>query len=311
VAAGSEVTGIDIPLLTSPLIKVTGKVLDIPAGVKDVNVEMVFESSPDSWEGVPVSVRNGSFALWGPDPGKYTLRAQTGEGPDMLQSAPVDLDVGTTDIENVELRLSPPFDLSGHVEYEDDRAREAAKASMEGLGRLRNRTLQLSEDFNQGSQADIGDDDAFQLEKVRPGRYHVSVILGNTFVRTVRLGNVDSSDGMLDVRNGGSGAPLAIVMSAAFAEVAGTVTDSNGPVKGAEVMLMQERGSNNVVTDANGHYSFPRVRPGTYRLLAGDELNARWMDDDAMEDYEDSMTTLEVHVGDKLTQNLKLAPPPK
>jgi len=64
-----------------------------------------------------------------------------------------------------------------------------------------------------------------------------------------------------------------------------TVSDSKGPVSGTVVMVMQDRVSSSATTDSKGHYSMTALRPGTYRLLV----------------------TVEVHAGDKITQDLKMA----
>jgi hypothetical protein len=240
------------------------------------------------------------------EPGKYTLRAEEGKIDGTLRSAPLELDVGTTDIEHVELRLVARFDISGHVEYEDEQARAASKPAVEGLRGtiLKDRTVQLSE----GMPADIGADDTFRLEKVQPDRYHVAVILGTAYVKSVRLGTVESADGTLDVRNGAGDASLTLLLSAAKGDISGTVSDSKGPVSGAMVALMRDHFSREVSTDANGRYSLPDVHPGTYQLVAGDErVRDLWRDSDALDDYNDAIVTVEIHAAEKVTQDLKIA----
>jgi hypothetical protein len=64
-------------------------------------------------------------------------------------------------------------------------------------------------------------------------------------------------------------------------------------------------------SDASGHYVFRQVLPGTFKLLAAQDLRDVRVGDSSLEDYEDSMTTIEVHADDRITQDLKLAPPAK
>ena len=50
-------------------------------------------------------------------------------------------------------------------------------------------------------------------------------------------------------------------------KIAGIITDSTGPVKGATIALSREtRVILSVETDDNGNYSFGELRPGTYNI---------------------------------------------
>jgi hypothetical protein len=300
------VNGIDVPLRTTSIVKVSGKILDIPAGVK-ASLEVGYDPTPNASEGFPVTVASdGSFVVPGFEPGKYTLRAEAGEGDEHRRSAPLELEVGATNVEHVELRLVPPFAISGHVEYEDEQARQASKPPIEGLRGtiLKDRTVYLSADM----QAEVGVDDTFRLESVQPDRYHVSVFLGMAYVKAVSLGTVESDGDTLDVRNGAGDGSLIVLLSAARGTISGTVSDSKGPVSGAMVALMRDHFSREVSTDANGRYSLPDVHPGTYKLVAGDErVRDLWRDSDALADYKDVLVTVELHAGEMVTQDLKLS----
>jgi hypothetical protein len=298
--------------LSTPIVKVSGKVLDIPAGAKEVSVHVGYDPTSGSSTFISPSVaKDGSFGVWGLDPDKYTLWAETG-GKGGLQSGAIELELGTTNIDHVELRLVPPFDISGHVEFEDDQARGASKIVPESsLGpMIKEHSAHLWDELrSQSTQAEIGDDDSFKFEKVQPGRYHAEVTLGHTYVKSLSLGSVESGDGTLDVRNGSGGVPLTLLVSADWGEIGGTVSDSDGPVAGAIVMRFQDRISVVVTADANGRYTMRDIRPGTYKLLAADErVKDLWRDDSELEDYENGMVTVKLHAGDKITQDLKLTP---
>lgn len=107
----------------------------------------------------------------------------------------------------------------------------------------------------------------------------------------------------LDARNGSGGDPVTLLVSANWGEISGTVSDSNGPVANAVAVL---GGNTFVHTDSSGHYSFSSLRPGTYKLLAGGEE----LDED-LEEFEDAIVTVEVHAGDKITQDLEMTTPGK
>jgi hypothetical protein len=170
--------------------------------------------------------------------------------------------------------------------------------------------------LNQGNtvQAEIGDDDTFKLEKVQPGRYRVELSVGSgAYVKSLRMGAMEADGNVLDVLNGAGGDPLTLVVSAATGEISGTVSDSKGPVRSAMVMLMQD-GSNDseaTNTDPNGRYLLPHLRPGKYKLLAGSEGAESMMNSRALEEYEEMVATVELHAGDKITQDLAQIPPGK
>jgi hypothetical protein len=113
-----------------------------------------------------------SFVYWGLDPGHYKLRADWG-GDDTLQSAPIELDLGTVNVDHLEMRLMVPFTVSDHVEFEDDQAREGSKIRGGPTGLLRDRSVAFwDESRSQTSQAEIGPDDSFTYSRSRqrPGR---------------------------------------------------------------------------------------------------------------------------------------------
>jgi hypothetical protein len=310
VPASGEGTGIDIPLLTTPIVKVSGQVRNIPAGAKAVSIAVGYDSTPNSSEGFEVPVaKDGLFGIWGLEPGRYRLRAETGESNEMLQSAPIELDMGTSDIQDVELRLVPPFAISGHVEYEDDQAREQSTQVEEGTPKQWKRVILLSDVLRSSTlRAPVGDDDSFQLERVDPGPYRVAVFLGHTYVKSVRLGSAESDDRELDLRNGPGEGALTVLLSAHWGEIGGTVGDSNGPVGGAAVLEIQERGITVTHADSSGNYRLGSLPPGTYKLIAtADPTYQFGMTEDEVEDHRADLVTVELHAGDRINKDLKIS----
>jgi protocatechuate 3,4-dioxygenase beta subunit len=315
VAPGGEVSGIDIALLSTPLIEVSGKVLDVPAGAKGLSIDVTRYEGTEFADDFPVPgvKADGSFVIWGLDPGKYSVTAEVGSnGGSSLQSAPFELEVGSSNIEHVELRFIPPFDLTGQLQFEDEQAKEAPKMA-DSSRRAMERQLSLQPLHEAGMmtpQAEIGEDDSFKLENVEAGRYRVQLSLGNAaYVKSLRLGAVETDGDILDVRNGSGGGVLTLMVSTATGEINGTVSDSKGPVADAMVVLLAESGNESeaMSTDPGGHYSLKHLRPGKYRLVAGGD-EAMMMNRGALEEYEDFVATVELHAGDKITQDLKQIP---
>jgi len=304
VQPGGESGGIDVQLIGRPIVKVSGKVVSVPPGANAVFVEggqagMVRAAKDD-----------GSFAIWGLNPGKVTLTARvvglTGRD---LQSAPVELEIGTENVENIELRLVPAFDVSGSLRFEDERAR-TPKTGDEGPGKNMKARISL-EPLRSGNSVtvEIGDDQSFQLEHVQPGQYRAEIGLGNNaYVKSMRLGSQDVEGNVIDLRYGASGA-LTLVVSADTCEISGTVSDAKGPMAGAMVGLLPQRNglSSGAVTNDAGKYSITGLPPGKYRLRAGNESEMELMTAPGIEpeDDEDSFVTVELRAGDKITLDLK------
>jgi hypothetical protein len=218
------------------------------------------------------------------------------------QSAPPELEVGTSNMEHLDLHMMPSFEIPGELRFEDEKAKQAYKTVTEGPqgsiapGVALQRILLPST-----AQSEIGADDSFKLEKVQPGQYRVELRgSGGAYVRSIRLGAVEVDGDILDLRNGSGGGSLTLLVSAATCEISGTVSDSDGPVAGAMVEIAQDESSFflGMVTDSSGKYSRTGLRPGKYKLLAVDEKTVN------MQDYDDLFEAVELHAGDKVTKDL-------
>jgi hypothetical protein len=313
VKAGAEVSGIQIKLARTPIVKVSGKVTGVPPGKKDLLVmaESLFQRQPATLK------PDGTFVIWRLVPGEYTLQAHY-FGPSEFMSAPVEIELSTGNLEHVDLSVAPPFDIAGQLRFDDDQARQAPKPSTRPAGTSppaspQPRRLQI---YGLGqargsSTTTVADDDTFTMEKVQPGRYIASVFGVSGYVKSVRIAGKETDGDILDVRSGAPG-PVTVTLSSNRCEISGTVSDSNGPVTGATVGLVEaERRSGGwmnrsqvrlVHSDSAGTYKF-RVPPGTYRLAAvdGDLFDGNFQGAD-LEDYEPE--TIELSAGDKITKDL-------
>ena len=309
VAPGHETGGIDIPLRSSPFVKVSGKVLDIPASAKSVGIGITqWSGGDDSIGAFAMAKPDGSFVFWQLAPGVYTMSAgvmRNGRmaGPDGLRAAPIELEVGTNDIEHLELRMLSRFDLAGQVQFEDEHARTAFG---DGAVRL---SLWSTVAMGDSAQAQVASDGSFKLERIEAGRYRVDFEpSGNVYVKSQRLGSVQMEGGILDVHNGSGGGELTLMLSAEMGSITGTVNDSKGPVSHAIVFLIRDRSE--VVAEstvgADGSFGFPRFAPGVYRLQAGDEnVAGRLMNPSNLRLYDDQAVVVEVHAGETLRRDIR------
>ncbi|HUB82352.1 MAG TPA: carboxypeptidase regulatory-like domain-containing protein [Bryobacteraceae bacterium] len=305
VKAGAEVTGIEIKLLRTPFTKVSGSVTGIPPGIQNV---MVIVQPPGQASTVGA---NGTFTMWRLDPGKYTLHAQHWGGQTRLLSAPVEIEVAGTNIEHVELRMVPPFEIAGLLRFDDEEAREAPKTPTRGNGSAtpappapprRLDLIPLDNQFGQMGGGAVAADDSFTLERVQPGRYHVEVQGVSGFVKSIRAGDTEVEGSILDVRNGSPG-PVTLTLSSNYCEISGAVSDSNGPLSNAIVMLapVEGRGQTQTTHSDSGTYKF-RVPPGKYKLAIVDETMVWRMQGADLDEY--NPESVELSAGDKITKDL-------
>jgi hypothetical protein len=323
VKSGAEMSGIDIHLVRTPIVTVSGKIVGLPAGSKGAFIQATSPDGNGAQQGASAKA-DGSFEMWRLDPGKYTLVASVmGQSPQTrLQSAPLDIEVANANLEHLELRMIPAFDISGQMRFEDDQARQPQPPpSRPGQqppavpGQLPPRRLQLREEpTGQYLNADIAADDSFTLERVQPGRHHVAITWASGFVKSVRVGSTETEGDILDVRNGPAG-PVTVLVSSNFCEVSGTVSDSKGPVTGGSVVLAPAEGVPSfhiAPVDANGNYREAGIAPGKYRLLAVEDPSAVMANRGAgLDDYEDSIENLDLRAGDKISKDLKRLTPAK
>jgi protocatechuate 3,4-dioxygenase beta subunit len=321
VGPAAELSGIDIRLVRTGILSVSGKVSGMPGGVTPTGIEMTREGE-NGYGGPQSTVKpDGSFTISPMDPGKYTLAAVSyGRSPlHNLRSAPVEIEVAGTNLEHIELRMIPPFEVPGQVRFDDERARlpqqRPARQSQPPAAQPAVPPLQIHLKAVLGFQGDalaaeIGADDSFTLENVLPGRFHVLLSWGPAYVRSVRIGSTETEGDILDVCNGPAG-PVTIAVSSLMCQISGTVYDSNGPAANIRVVLVPEagggRGLQSTPVKADGTYSFVALPPGKYTLAATDaDFNPnRYERGVALEDYEDVAESIDLRPGDKITKDLK------
>lgn len=328
VAPGGETGGIEIRLVRTPIVRVSGKVTGIPQGADNIFlvVQPSHDNNPD-WgfimnggrSGGTQVKKDGTFTLWRLAPGPYRISARrNGAGVTAMASAPVDIVVGDSDIDGIELRMIAAADLTGQVEYESDDAKPPGPAAQSQPGRLRGPQLLLQgiDGTNGGARGQVDSSGTFTLEKVLPGRYRVIWLAGHLgYVKSMRLGATEMSGHILDLSGGAAGAVLAIVISTQFGSVSGTVQTDGAPTEGLQVLLLPDgqepvvlRGVQFRNIGAGGSYSFDALAPGAYKLavVAEDDVGPIQQGLEEWEAYAPVTETVTIGAGDKVTQDLKI-----
>ena len=305
VRAAVEASGIDVRLARYPIVRVSGRVTGIPAGLH-VQVSAQTETGLD---GGSATVRpDGSFEIWRLDPGTYSLTAvwSSPEGRN-FQSARLPIEVTGADIGGLELQIVPPSNIPGRLEFDDDKAKKQPMPT---------RTLLLREvdTLNPMSfSARVESGDTFVLIDVQPGRYRVELPLTGVYVKSMRLGSAAIDGAVLDLSHGANGIDLSVLLSSDTGSVSGTVHDDSGSAAGTRVVLRAEPGNNEkgyVTAGADGSYSFAGLAPGSYKIVAVQES-----DNDAvtqqfgLESYDGLMDEIEIHAGLNVTRVLRRLTP--
>ena len=297
--AGAEVTGLEFRLARSPIVCVRGEVTGLPPGVIDAQIRW-----SDSLSSHDSRARGGQFTLWRLPPGKIRLEAFATDSQGRLRiAAPEDIDLGTSDLDHVELTLMLPFDITGAIAWDGDAPAGNTNPAILRLNPIR------SGDDSPTSKA--GADGTFRLSEVDPDRYRVTVegMPAGVYVKTLRLGAAEMPGRILDVRHGTGGAPLTVTLSTAGAQVSGVVHSGQAASSDTPVALVAEAAGGfphiqTTRTGPDGSYIFRSLAPGAYRIFALDADDA----DSAVGPYEQDAERIEVAERDRTTLNLKLRP---
>jgi len=315
VPPGSERTGINIRLVRTPIVALRGTVSGIPPGEPDVHISVRKVEPPlvggKSLRRMFADQRrvnpDGSFVIWRLDPGTYILTAKSyREG---WASVPSETNVAGSDIGGVAMRLIQLSDISGRILFDDDGARFPPTPPNASLAQNPQISLQ-GQAGNALFYSVVAADGSFHLKRVQPDQYSVRLSWG-TYVKSMRLGSTNIEGPILDLRNGFEDAALTVTASSATGQISGVVRNATGPVAYARIALLSEMeeiptGPFVLSARSDGTYTFTDLIPGRFKLLALDAgvVNARAIRDH-LEDYADSIETVEIHPGDRLTRDLR------
>jgi protocatechuate 3,4-dioxygenase beta subunit len=311
VRAGGETPGVDIQLVGVPFVRVSVKALGMPRAPEQAFVS-VGSSAMRGGFGTPLNP-DGSFEIWGLDPGEYTVSAgwtaaggrESKFGP-WVNTTSIEIVVADANIDNLELHVVPDSDSAGRLEL--DAQPGTLPAAM--------RTITLSQIGNRSTselRAQVDPDGTFKLEKIPAAKYVVVLSWETAYVKSMRLGTVAIDGAALDLSDGSGGGDLALLLSPATGVVSGTVRDDRGnPAAGRVVMIADDEKAGFAPRYAkagkDGAYSFWNLPPGNYKLLAVPPNGPALKWESEIMGYQDAMESIEVHEGDKVSTDLKRWP---
>ncbi len=293
VAAGAELSQIEVRLRKTRVYHIRGKVIDAggqAAAKALVEIDGVgyVETRPD-----------GTFDVLGIPPGAYRMAGEI-RGDHKLVSAMQQVTIEDRDVNGVVLRLEPAATVRGTAQVEGDPTRTLVPADV------------ILEPF--GGSGQVQSDGTFAIPNVTPRTYWVMVDHRPTglYLKSMRLGDQDvSAEGRIDVTPGDG--VLALVFGNDPGTVEGTV-QSAGPGPAPVIVTLAPDGPlagrcdlvQTVDTkEPGGSFRLENVAPGDYKVFAwelADEFMAESREFRSV--FESKAAVIAVHAGEHQTARL-------
>jgi hypothetical protein len=315
VPAGADLAGIDLQLRRVHAVHVRGRIIGIAAGPLSVAIVTLVPAGSRSSTGRDTLVRDpaGAFDLSGVLPGKYVLYATSpdfvtrGAGP----SAQRAVEVGQTDVEDIQLMLAPPQAVKGRVTVPEGRkVPEGLIVMLSGRSGIEQQGDRLGK---------VRSDGTFTLASVPAGEHDIELgIAGpgdDLYVSAIRWGDDDVLSRGLRV-NGPSSEPVEIILKPNGGTVEVAVRTSKGePCPEAVVALLPDPPRreqialiNSCVADARGVCTLRGIAPGDYHLVAASkEAGINFRDPDSTKDLANQSKAVKIAEGDRQSLEIEVA----
>jgi hypothetical protein len=304
-AAGQDVTGLEVNLQNGETHRIRGRIGGDKIAGPYLYVTRVSGSFEIHDDNTSASVKpDGTFVVGGAIPGTYRLHAGSvfrdeHRGMSITWVSETTVQVGGSDVENVQIEAAAPFNLNGDV-----RAEGASQPEWKDIWVMFQRDGE-----NQSARLDAAG--TFTINNLSRAVYRIKVSGPNLDQyyekpRVIDLGRI--SDGTLE-----------IVLKAKPASVQGAIqSDTKVDTSRTTVLLIpdtadpdtREAETSEATFDQNGTFSIARVMPGEYRLFAFQDLpEDAWKDADFWGAMKDQGTPVKLEEGDRKALQLPLISP--
>ncbi|HWQ54748.1 MAG TPA: carboxypeptidase-like regulatory domain-containing protein [Bryobacteraceae bacterium] len=277
VRAGAELSGFNVRLLTSPVYRVRGVVLD-EEGKRVAGASVVLVPT-DEWDFLAetrtTSAKEGEFEFPTVRPGEWSLLADAKRDTVVLKGFGR-VFVSDHDSDPLEVRVARAFTWSGFVEREEPRDADGKRKVTA--------VYLLPADGTPGARyASFHEQDgSLRFKAVYQGRYRIYPAgnLPGYYMESVRIGDRDVTAQAVDITPGMP--PVHVVYRPDAGRVGGTVEQGEG----ATVVLvprdesfMNDQFIRWAVCGRGGRFEVGSLRPGNYYAFAFDRVDLNAMED--------------------------------
>jgi hypothetical protein len=253
------------------------------------------------------------FEIRGVMPGSYELVA-TLNYPNNWMSGRLPLEIGTSDLQNIAIIMTPGFSLAGHLSIEGQ-----ATGNNQNTTQIR---VMLRPDLplpGASPAAPVQVDGTFTLQEVGRDNYRVTVsgMPQNAYVKAARYGATDILDDGIRLDRPSSG-PIDILVGTNPGSATGTVqNDKQEASVNVTVVLIPDAPKRNRLdmyrttsTDAIGQFHVDGIPPGNYKAFAWEDVDiGAWQDPDFIRGFEDRGKPVRINEGGTSNIELRVIPP--
>ena len=309
-------SGIDITMKPARVFRIHGTILNSATSqpVPATQVTLLPRSGTITSQGssIPQAQNSSGFDIAGVVPGSYLLMVGGTLGAGQLVTAISPIEVQGANLENVIITASPTFAINGHI----------SGATTTGTANPQTFLIQLEPQLSGippamvlGSRMQVRQDNFIMPISVSTD-YRVTVTSPpNTYVQSIRFGGQDVLRDGLHI-DGPSNETLEVVISPNAGRLEGDVIADRQKFPNATVVLVpssavrqQSSLYQTVQSNADGHFVFESITPGTYKLFAWEDVESfAWFDADFMRTYESRGTEIVIREGAKEKTELTVIP---
>jgi hypothetical protein len=310
--AGEELGGIDLNFVPVHTVHIRGRVINARTSLPSKEADVTLLSDQGETVFGSENISAGTFEFHGVPPGSYVLAAQQPGSPKDQRTmwGRTALEVGDTNLEQVEVVVGPGVDVSGRIRVDGQTDGNISKediskdlSTMIGILDLREASAlaSLTPDID---NAEVKTDGTFIFREIPEGSYRIDFhpIPAGFYLKS--SGAADVLETGISVARGHSPPALELVLSPGAGRIDGTVENGEQASPGASVVLVpdgKQRGQptnyRQAVADQLGRFAMRNVTPGDYTLFAWEQIERNeYMDPDFLGHYEDRGKA--VHVDD-------------
>jgi len=317
VRPGVIISGIDITTKPARVYRIRGRIISVTgrpvSAVEIVLVPRISQVDAQSAR-APQAPSSSGFEIAGVLPGSYYLLATGTEGPGMTVVGLSPIDVQAANLDNVTITASPPFTIRGHISTAGTISNTATAPPSYAV-RLDPRLPGLPNVLTLGSNVTVRQND-FVIPIAVSADYRVTIgTPPNTYVQSIRFGGQDVLRDGLHIDSFTS-ETVEIVVSPNSGRLEGNVSLDRQKFANATVALVpssslrqQTNLFKNTQTNAEGHFIFESIPPGSYKLFAWEDVEPlAWFDEEFIRNFENRGTEILIRESAKESVEITLIP---